>query len=404
MKFDRRTLLGAAAASSLAWPRRSRAQSPVVKLGVLNDMSGPYRDIGGMNGVTGVRQAVQEFGSALNCQVVFADHQNKPDVGAGIARQWFDQEGVDVILDVPTSSVALAVNNVCKEKNKAYINVGAATTDLTGSQCTPVTVHWSYDTYMLAQSTGGAMVRAGGTSWYFITADYVFGQQLQRDTTAFITKEGGKVLGASPYPFPGTTDFSSFLISAQSSGAKILGLANAGADTVNSIKQAAEFGLTQQMKIAALLMYINDVHGLGLQAAQGLFLTESFYWDMNDRTRAFTQRFQKLMPNVAPNMNNAGDYAGALHFLKAVKQLGVEHKSDGAAVVKQMKAMPTEDDAFGAGKIREDGLFLCPSYLFQVKTPAESKGPWDYYKQIVETPADKAWKPLSEEGCPLVHA
>ena len=371
---------------------------------MLNDQSGPYRDIGGMNGVAAVRQAVKEFGPGLNCEVVFADHQNKPDVGAGIAQQWFDRDGVDVILDVPTSSVALAVNNVCREKNKTYINVGAATTDLTGPQCTPVTLHYSYDTYMLAKSTGGAMVKAGGDSWYFITADYVFGQQLQRDTTGFVNAAGGKVLGASPYPFPGTTDFSSFLISAQSSGAKVLGLANAGADTVNCIKQAAEFGLTQQMRVAGLLMYINDVHGLGLDAAKGLFLTESFYWDTDDKTRAFTKRFQEQRPGIVPNMNNAADYSGALHFLKAVKDLGVASKGDGAAVVKRMKAMPVQDDAFGTAKIREDGLVLVPATLFEVKTPAESKYAWDYYKPVVVTPADQAWKPIADEGCPLVRS
>ena len=405
MTLDRRTLLGsAAAASALALPRRGRAQNKPVRLGVLNDQSGPYRDIGGMNGVAAVKQAVAEFGADFPVEVVSADHQNKPDVGVGIARQWFDQDGVDVILDVPTSSVALAVNGVCREKNKAYINVGAATTDLTGVQCSPVTIHWSYDTYMLARSTGGAMVQAGGDKWYFITADYVFGQQLQRDTSAFVTAGGGKVLGASPYPFPGTTDFSSFLVSAQASGANVLGLANAGADTVNSIKQAAEFGLTQSMKVAALLMYINDVHGLGLEAAQGLFLTESFYWDMNDRTRGYSQRFQKFMPGVKPNMNNAADYAGALHFLKSVKALGPAKAADGAAVVAHMKSMPTEDDAFGRASIRADGMVLVPSYLFQVKKPSESKAPWDYYKTVVETPADKAWKPLAEGGCSLVKS
>ncbi|GAC1481333.1 MAG: ABC transporter substrate-binding protein [Acetobacteraceae bacterium] len=404
MNIDRRTLLAATAAASLAGSRRARAQSQVVKLGVLNDQSGPYRDIGGLNGVAAVKQAVAEFGSELKCEVISADHQNKPDIGVGIARQWFDREGVDIIIDVPTSSVALAVNSVCKEKNKVYINTGAATGDLTGPQCGAATIHWSYDTYMLARSTGGAMVAAGGDTWYFVTADYVFGQQLQRDTTAFVTGAGGKVLGASPYPFPGTTDFSSFLISAQSSGAKVLGLANAGSDTVNSIKQAAEFGLTQKMKIAALLMFISDVHGLGLEAAQGLFLTESFYWDMNDKTRAFTKRFQTLVPNVAPNMTTAGNYAGALHFLKAVKSVGVANKSDGAAIAAKMKATPAEDDCFGTTKIREDGLALVPSYLFQVKTPKESKGPWDYYKQVAATPADKAWKPLAEGGCPLVRA
>jgi len=402
MQIDRRTLLGTAAAG-LA-PRLARAQPNVVKIGVLNDQSGPYRDIGGMLGVAAVKQAVAEFGSGLQVEVVAADHQNKPDIGVGIARQWFDRDGVDLIVDVPTSSVALAVNNVAREKNRAYINTGAATADLTGSQCTPSTIHWSYDTYMLARSTGGAMVAAGGDSWYFVTADYVFGQQLQRDTTQFVTSAGGKVAGASTYPFPGTTDFSSFLISAQASGAKVLGLCNAGADTVNSIKQAAEFGLTRKMKVAALLMFINDVHGLGLEAAQGLFLTESFYWDMNDRTRAFAKRMQARMPGTTPNMATAGNYAGTLHFLKAIQDLGVGAKSDGAAVVARMKAMPTEDDAFGKASIRADGLVLVPSYLFEVKTPGESKYPWDYYKQVAATPADKAWRPLADGACPLVRA
>ena len=402
--LNRRTLLAAAAVAPMA-SRRARAQSKVVKLGVLNDQSGPYRDIGGMQSVNAVRQAVAEFGGGMQIEVLFADHQNKPDVGAGIARQWFDQDGVSIILDVPTSSVALAVNNVAREKNRILLDCGAATSDLTGSQCTPCTIHWSYDTYMLARSTGGAMVKAGGDSWYFVTADYVFGQQLQRDTAKFVTAAGGKVTGASPYPFPGTSDFSSFLLSAQSSGAKVLGLANSGADTVNSIKQAAEFGLTSTMKIAALLMYINDVHGLGLEQAQGLNLTESFYWDMDDGTRAFTKRFQARMPNGAPNINNAGSYAGALHFLKAVQTLGGPEKAlDGAAVVAQMKAMPTEDDAFGRGSIRADGMALVPSYLFQVKAPAESKYPWDYYKLVATTPADQAWKPLAEGGCPLIRS
>ena len=402
MSIDRRSLLGATAAASLVLPRRGRAQGLTVKLGVLNDQSGPYRDIGGLNSVAAVKQAVAEFGADFKVEVVAADHQNKPDVGASIARQWFDRDGVDIILDVPTSSVALAVNAVCREKNKVYLNTGAATTDLTGAQCAPATIHWSYDTYMLARSTGGAMVKAGGNSWYFITADYVFGQHLQRDTTAFVTAAGGKVAGASRYPFPGTTDFSSYLISAQASGANVLGLANAGADTINSIKQAAEFGLTQKMKVAALLMYINDVHGLGLEAAQGLFLTESFYWDMNDRTRAFTKRFQKFMPGISPNMTNAACYSGALHFLKAVKALG--NASDGAAVVAKMKSMPTEDDAYGAGSIRQDGMAIFPAYLFEIKKPGESKYPWDYYKLVVTTPADQAWKPLSEGGCSLVKA
>ncbi|RYE98751.1 MAG: ABC transporter substrate-binding protein [Oxalobacteraceae bacterium] len=403
MTIDRRTLLGStAAAATILKPGRSRAQTPVVKLGVLNDQSGPYRDIGGMNSVAAVKQAVAEFGADFKVEVVSADHQNKPDVGVGIVRQWFDRDGVDIVFDVPTSSVALAVNSVCKEKNKAYVNTGAGTADLTGPQCTPSTIHWSYDTYMLARSTGGAMVQAGGNAWYFITADYVFGQQLQRDATGFVTKAGGKVLGASAYPFPGTTDFSSFLVSAQASGANVLGLANAGADTINSIKQAAEFGLTRKMKVAAMLMFLNDVHGLGLEAAQGLFLTESFYWDMNEKTRAFTKRFQAFMPGVCPNMTNAGCYSGALHFLKAVKALGAASAKDGATVVAKMKSMTAEDDAYGSTVIRQDGIALTPAYLFEVKKPSESKYPWDYFKLVANTPSDQAWKPLAETGCPLV--
>ena len=406
MTIDRRTLLGTAlaASSTLALPRRSRAQSQTIKIGVLNDQSGPYRDIAGSHSANAARLAIKEMGPGLTVEVIAADHQNKPDIGAGIARQWIDQSGVDMILDVNTSSVALAVNNVCKEKNKVYVNVGAGTTDLTGPQCTPVTVHWAYDVYLLAQSTGGALVKSGGKNWYFVTADYVFGQQLQRDATTFVTKEGGKVLGASAYPFPGTTDFSSFLISAQSSGADVLGLANAGADTINCIKQAAEFGLTSKMKVAALLMYITDVHGLGLEAAQGLFLTESFYWDLNDRTRGFTKKFQAIDPSVVPNMDQAGCYAGTLHFLKAVKALGVANKGDGAAVVDQMKKMPAEDEAYGTTKIRADGWAEVPAYLFQVKTPKESKAPFDYFKLVQETPGDKAGKPMADGGCPLVKS
>ena len=406
MTLDRRTLLGTTlAATSVAMlPHRSRAQSQTIKIGVLNDQSGPYRDIAGMHSVNAAKLAVKEMGGATPVEIVTADHQNKPDIGAGIVRQWIDQEGVDMILGVNTSSVALAVNNVCKEKNIAYINNGAGTTDLTGPQCTPVTIHWAYDVYMLAQSTGGALVKSGGKNWYFITADYVFGQQLQRDATSFITREGGKVMGASPYPFPGTSDFSSFLISAQSSGADVLGLANAGADTTNCIKQAAEFGLTSKMKMAALLMYINDVKGLGLEAAQNLFLTESFYWDLNDRSRAFTKRFQEIDSSVVPNMDQAGGYAGTLHYLKAVQALGVDKRKDGAAVVAQMKKTPAQDDAYGTTKIRADGWAEVPAYLFQVKKPSESKGPWDYYKLVQETPGDKAGKPMADGGCPLVKA
>ena len=403
--ISRRLLLAASAATTLT-PRLGRAQSPAIKIGVLNDQSGPYRDTGGQTSVACVRQAVQDFGDhGITAEVVFADHQNKPDLGVSIARQWFDRDGVDVIVDVPTSSVALAVSGVVREKNKVYLNSGAGTSDLTGVQCSPNTVHWTYDTYMLSKSTGGAMAKAGGDSWYFVTADYVFGQQLQRDTSRFVTEAGGKVLGASTYPFPGTSDFSSFLLAAQASGAKVLGLANAGADTINSIKQAVEFGLNRQMKMAALLMFISDVNGLGLEVAQGLNLTESFYWDLNDRTRAFTNRVKSKTPDNWPGMDPAGCYAATLHYLKAAADMGAaKAKADGSTAVARMKAMPTDDDAFGHGSIRQDGRGMFPAYLFQVKTPAESRGKWDYYKLVATTPAEQAFRPLAEGGCPLVHA
>ena len=407
MRLSRRAVLASSAgiAATGLLPRARAQAMKTVKIGVLNDMSGPYRDTSGMTSVICTRQAAQEFGNkGFNVEVVFADHQNKPDVGAGIARQWFDRDGVDLVMDVPNSAVALAVNSVVREKNKAYINSGAATNDLTGAQCTPNTIQWTYDTYMLAKSTGGATVKAGGNSWYFLTADYVFGHQLERDTTRFINEFGGKVLGSASYPFPGTSDFSSFLLQAQASGAKVLGLANSGGDTINSIKQAREFGLTSKMQVAAMLMYICDVNGLGLEAAQGLHLTESFYWDLNDRTRAFTNRVKDKTPNNWPNMNHAGCYAGALHYLKAVADLGVDKaKADGAATIARMKAMPTDDDAFGHGSIRADGRGLFPAYLFEVKKPSESKGAWDYYKLVSTTPADQAWPSLAEGGCKFVN-
>ena len=338
----------------------------MICIGVLNDQSGPYRDDGGPTSAVCVRQAVQEFGDragagGFDVEVLVADHQNKPDVGAGIARQWFDRDRVDAVVDVPTSSVALAVNTVCRERNKVMLNSGAATTDLTGAQCSPNTVHWTYDTYMLARSTGGAMTRAGGDSWFFIAADYVFGQQLQRDTARFVTEAGGKVLGAVFYPFPATTDFSGLLVQAQASGAKVLGLCNSGADTLNCIKQAHEFGLTKTMKIAAMLMYNSNLHAVGLEQAQGLLLTESFYWDLNDRTRAWMERVRPKTPNQWPNMVQTGDYAATLHYLKAVADgRAAAAKSDGAGVVARMKAMPTDDDCFGVGRIREDGRHVCP--------------------------------------------
>jgi branched-chain amino acid transport system substrate-binding protein len=407
MTISRRALLGTAAtAATVPLIHRARAQGPVVKIGVLNDQSGPYLNTGGLTSVICCKQALEDFGVAakgLDVQVITADHQNKPDLAVSIARQWFDRDGVDMILDVPTSSVALAVQGVVKEKNKVFLGSGPATVALTGEQCSPNFVHWTYDTYMLAKSTGGAMVKAGGDTWYFIAADYAFGKQLQSDTTNMVKAAGGKTLGSVAYPFPGTTDFSSFLVQAQSSGAKVLGLANAGGDTVNSIKQAHEFGVNKSMKLAALLMFVTDVHALGLDTAQGLNLTESFYWDLNDHTRAFTDRVRPKTPNNWPNMIHAGCYSATLHYLKTVHDMGAaEAKKDGVATVARMKKMPVEDDCFGKTTIREDGRNLTPSFLFEVKAPSESKGPWDYFKLVASTPGNEAYRPLADGHCPFI--
>ncbi|HYI82905.1 MAG TPA: ABC transporter substrate-binding protein [Acetobacteraceae bacterium] len=414
-EIGRRALLaagtGAAAASlgaGLPAGRSARAQGNTIKIGVLTDMSGLYRDIAGPGSVACTRQAVQDFGNqaGLSVEVIAADHQNKPDVGSNIARQWFDRDGVDVIVDVPTSSVALAVNGVVKEKNKVFLNSTAATADLTGAACTPNTVHWTYDTWMLARSTGGALVKAGGDTWFFITADYAFGHALERDTSNFIRAAGGKVNGQVRTPFPGTADFSSYLVQAQASRPKVIGLANAGGDTINCVKQAAEFGITRRgTKLASLLMFISDVHGMGLQTAQGLVCTETFYWDLNDRTRALTGRVRGQMGGAAPAMSQAGCYGATLHYLKAVADMGVAAaKASGADAVARMKAMPTDDDAFGKGSIRPDGRKIHPAYLFEVKKPEESKGPWDYYKLLQTTSPEEAFRPVAEGGCALVRS
>lgn len=396
-----KTLLAATALGALmASP--ALAQQISVKAGVLNDRSGLYADLSGEGSVIAARLAVEDFKAAekgIKVEIVSADHQNKPDVGSTIARQWYDQDGVDLILDVPTSSVALAVNQITREKNKIHINSGAASSDLTGKACSPNTVHWTYDTYALAQGTGGAMTKAGGDSWFFLTADYAFGHALERDTSAVVTKAGGKVLGAVRTPFPGT-DFSSFLLQAQASKAKVIGLANAGGDTINSIKQAGEFGIVAGgQKLAGLLVFATDVHALGLQTAQGLVLTESFYWDKDDGTRAWSERFAKLNGGKKPSMVQAGVYSGMLHYLKAVE---ATKGKDAAAVMAKMKEMPTDDPLFGKGTVRADGRKMHDMYLFEVKKPSESKGPWDYYKQIAVLKADEAFKPLAESECPLV--
>lgn len=412
MAFNRRTLLAGAAGAALPLVtplRHARAQAATtIRIGVLNDQSGLYRDLAGPGSTQAVRLAVKESGitaKGVNVEVIEADHQNKPDVGSTIVRQWLDRDGVDVVVDVPTSSVALAVNTLCRERDKVFLNSTAATSDLTGRACAPTTVHWTYDTWMLAHGTGAALVQAGGKNWYFITADYAFGHALERDTSDFVSKAGGRILGTVRTPFPGTTDFSSFLLQAQASGAQVIGLANAGGDTINCIKQAAEFGITRGgQRLAGLLVFITDVHALGLQTAQGLVLTESFYWDLNDRTRDFTRRLGAMPNDVRPTMAHAGCYAAVLHYLKAVEAMGVAAaKASGSRAVEQMKSMPTSDDCFGQGRIRPDGRKIHPAYLFQVKAPGESKGPWDYYKLLNTIPANEAFRPITEGNCPLVR-
>ncbi len=394
------TLAAALGALCLASPALSQQLS--VKFGVLNDRSGLYADITGEGSVIAARMAIEDFKAAekgIKAEVVSGDHQNKPDVGATIARRWYDQDGVDVVLDVPTSSVALAINTLTREKNKIFMNSGGGTSDLTGSQCSPNTVHWTYDTWALANGTGSAMVKRGGDTWYFLTADYAFGHALERDTSAVVTKSGGKVLGSSRHPLS-ATDFSSFLLSAQSSKAKVIGLANAGGDTINSIKAAADFGIVSGgQSLAGLLIFISDIKALGLQTAQGLVLSESFYWDLNDQTRAFSKRFAERNGGKVPTMVHAGVYASALHYLKAVEAL---KDKDAAKVMAKMKEMPTDDPLFGKGQIRADGRKIHPMYLFEVKKPSESKGEWDLYKLVATIPIEQAFRPLNEGGCPLV--
>ena len=381
------------------------AQDKTVKIGALSDQSGLYADLGGPGSTLAAQMAVEDSGLAAKgwkIDVISGDHQNKPDIGTAIARQWFDVEKVDVIVDVPNSGVALAVNNVIKEKNGVYINSGAATSDLTNAQCSPNTVHWTYDTYMLAHTTGQALVKAGGESWFFLTADYAFGKALERDTTAVVLANGGKVVGSAKHPL-NTSDFSSFLLQAQSSGAKVIGLANAGGDTTNSIKQAAEFGITKGgQKLAALLLFLTDVKAIGLETAQGLNFTETFYWDMNDQTRAFSKRFAERMKNGAPpTMVQAGVYAGLMHYFKALDALG-GNPHDGLKVVDKMKSIPTDDPLFGKGSIEPNGRAIHNAYLFEVKKPSESKGPWDLYKLVGTVPGDQAFTPLSESTCALL--
>lgn len=381
------------------------AQDKTVKIGSLSDQSGLYSDVGGPGSTLAAQMAVEDsglLGKGWKIDVLSGDHQNKPDIGSNIARQWFDIDKVDVIVDTPNSGVALAVNNIIREKNAIFLNSGAGTSDLTNAQCSPNTIHWTYDTFMLANGTGTALTKGGGNSWFFLTADYAFGAALERDTTAAVTANGGKIAGGVKHPL-NTSDFSSFLLQAQASKSKVIGLANAGGDTSNAIKQASEFGIIQGgQKLAALLMFITDVHAIGLPVAQGLSFTETFYWDMNDQTRAFSKRFQERIRNKqVPTMSQAGVYSSLIHYFKALEALG-GNPHDGAKVVAKMKEMPTDDPLFGKGSIQPNGRKIHPAYLFEVKKPSESKGPWDYYKTVATIPAEEAFTPLAKSTCALL--
>ena len=403
MKLQMRFAGGLAFALAALLGTAAQAEDITVKLGVLNDMSSLYSDIGGQGSVVAAKMAIADFNPAahgMKVELINADHLNKPDVGTNIVRQWFDVDHVDAVIDVPTSSVALAVNEVVREKNKVFLISGAASSDLTGAKCSPNSVHWTYDTWMLANSTGKSIVKTGGTTWFFLTSDYAFGHALERDTKAVVLANGGQVLGGVLHPL-NTQDFSSFLLQAQASKAKIIGLANAGGDTINAIKQGAEFGITAGgQNFAGLLVFINDVQALGLKTAQGLILTETFYWDMNDGTRAWTKRWQAERPGKFPAMTVAGVYAETLHYLKAVAAL--KSATDGKAVVAKMKDLPTDDPLFGKGYIRADGRKIHPAYLFEVKKPEESKYDGDVYKLRATAPAEEAFRPLKDGGCPMV--
>ena len=390
-----------------ATAKASAISGDVVKIGVLNDMSGLYADIGGPGSVLAAQMAVQDFGGQVlgkPIEIVFADHQNKVDVGANKAREWFDTQGVDMITDVTNSGVSLAVAKIAGEKKRVFLSTAGSTIRLTNEDCNAYTVAYVYDTYAMANGTGKAIVKQGGKSWFFITADYAFGHSLQRDAASFVTAANGKVLGQALAPFPGTTDFSSFLVQAKTSGAKVLGLANGGTDTVNCIKQAAEFGLIKDgMKVAGLIFLVHDVHGVGLASAQGVLLTEPFYWNLNDGTRAFAKRFAAKMPGNMPGSVHAGQYSAVTHYLKSVAAIGYDKaKASGRAVMEAMRAVPTKDDLFGDGMVRKDGRVIHNMYLFEVKKPEESKGPWDYYNLKRTVPAAEAFRPMDQGKCGLV--
>lgn len=408
MNISRRRLL--AGSACLAAPFISRtafAQTPTIKIGVLADFSGIYNDLLGLPGVECAKQAAEEFTAkekGFNVEVVYADHQNKPDVGTAIVRRWFDNEGVDMMLAGPNSSVELAASFVCKERDKACLGVAVTSTDFTGKQCTPVAVNWTYDGYMFSKAVASETVKAGGKTWYFISSDNAFGNSLTEETTRFVEQAGGKVLGNAKAPL-NTSDFSSFLLAAQGSGADVLALSIGGSDMAICVKQAGEFGLTRKMKVAALVTFLGDIHAVGLGTMQGLLFSNSFYWDLNDRTRAFTKRVLPRMGGMYPGMTHAGCYGVTLHYLKAVAAIGpAAAKKSGAVAVAKMKELPSDDDAFGPGSIRADGRAVLPAYLLQVKAPTESKGPWDYCKVVSTASPQEATKPLDQVGCPLIKS
>jgi branched-chain amino acid transport system substrate-binding protein len=394
-------LASAALAALISGPAFAQQFSgDAVKIGVLTDLSGVYADFGGQGAIEAAKMAVEDFGGKVAgkaIEVISADHQNKPDVAASKAREWYDTQGVDLITESLNSSVALAVSKVATEKKRVQMVTGAATSRLSNEDCGPYTIHYVYDTYALAQGTGAATVKAGGDSWFFLTADYAFGHSLEKDTGEVVKNAGGKVLGAVRHPLS-ATDFSSFLLQAQSSGAKVVGLANAGQDTVNSIKAAYDFGLTPKQQLAGLLTLVTDVHSLGIQQAQGLYTTEAWYWDQTDETRAFSKRYFERVKKM-PNSNQAGVYSAVSSYLKAVQAANTDEQD---AVMKQLKSMTINDMFTKNGKIRQDGLHVHDMYLFQVKAPGDSKYAWDYYKQIAQVPGSQAFQPLEQSRCPLV--
>jgi branched-chain amino acid transport system substrate-binding protein len=412
MPASRRAVLSAAIAGAAAIPfRRVRAQSSdVIRIGVLTDLSGNYRDVTGPTSVICAQLAVDEFTKAnpgIKVELISGDHLNKPDVAAGIAREWYDRDGIDMITDVGNSAAAIAVTTVAQEKDKIQLNTSAGSSVLTGKYCSPNLIHWTYDTWNLSHTMVKALVGRGGDKWYFITADYTFGHSIQDDTTKLLAGVGGKVVGSTAYPFPQTTEFSSYLLEAKASGANVLAFANAGDDLVNCVKQAQEFGLTGGgLTMAAMVGSITAVTGAGLPTMQNVYLSDNFYWDLNDRTRAFMARVKPRLPaGIYPNEVHAGNYSAVVDYLKIVKQMGVANaKASGRATVAAMKAKPTDDDCFGVGSIRADGRVIHPGYLFRVKTPAESKYAGDFFETISTVPAADAFRPLSEGGCAMVHA